>query len=45
MPQSAENNLNVSFEHVQNTNLGDIVYAVSAAYKDNYVLGFDPWQV
>jgi len=43
MPQSAENNLNVSFEHVQNTNLGDIVYAVSAAYKDNYVLGLDPW--
>ena len=43
MPQSAENNLNVSFEHVQNTNMGDIVYAVSAAYKDNYVLGLDPW--
>ena len=43
MPQSAENNLNVSFEHVQNTDLGDIVYAVSAAYKDNYVLGLDPW--
>ena len=43
MPQSAENNLNVSVEHVQPVAAGDIVYSLAAAYKDDYVLGLDPW--
>lgn len=38
LPFTADNNLSLSLEHVQSTELGDIAYTASYAYKDKYIL-------
>lgn len=38
LPFSAEDNLSLSLEHIQSTEVGDITYTASYAYKDKYLL-------
>ena len=38
LPFTADNNLSLSLEHIQSTELGDLAYTASYAYKDKYIL-------
>ena len=43
MPFSAENNLLVNLDHVQNTQMGEINYNLNVSYKDEYSVQLDRW--
>ena len=43
MPFSAENNILVNLDHVQNTQMGEINYNLNVSYKDEYSVQLDRW--